>query len=182
MDMANLMNYICRIREAAKIGLAVMEHLARLEDKILVDAEEVEVLQQGGRRRPDAQVALILCIQSGLLIRTHQVVMMEAHSRTKELVGDMLTLVGQADIAVWEAREAAIYPKLDKEFVSSLKNLNKKRGGAVTRFSANRLFHEDLDSVVSKRSKEARMTRVLAAESGQFDHRVQGKQRTASSR
>ena len=173
-----MMNYICRIREAAKIGLAVMEHLARLEDKILVDAEEVEVLQQGGRRRPEAQVAQI----SGLLIRTHQVVMMEAHSRTKELVGDMLTLVGQADIAVWEAREAAIYPKLDKEFVSSLKNLNKKRGGAVTRFSANRLFHEDLDSVVSKRSKEARMTRVLAAESGQFDHRVRGKQRTASSR
>ena len=51
--------------------------------------------------------------------------MMETHLKTKEMVRDMLALIGQADIAVWEARELAMYPKLNRDFVDTLRNLNR---------------------------------------------------------
>ena len=94
---------------------------------------------------------------------------METHLKTKEMVRDMLALIGQADIAVWEARELAMYPKLNRDFVDTLKNLNRRRGGASTRFSANKLFHEDLDSVVARKAKEAKMDKILARRSEQFN-------------
>ena len=117
-----------------------------------------------------------------LLIHMQQVDTMEAHLKTKELVRDMISLIGQADIAVWEARELAMYPKLNRDFVDTLKNLNRRRGGASTRFSANKLFHEDLDTVVSKRSKEAKMDKVLATRSGQFNRGSRHQQRSTGSR
>ena len=117
-----------------------------------------------------------------LLIHMQQVDTMEAHLKTKELVRDMISLIGQADIAVWEARELAMYPKLYRDFVDTLKNLNRRRGGASTRFSANKLFHEDLDTVVSKRSKEAKMDKVLATRSGQFNRGSRHQQRSTGSR
>ena len=117
-----------------------------------------------------------------LLIHMQQVDTMEAHLKTKELVRDMISLTGQADIAVWEARELAMYPKLNRDFVDTLKNLNRRRGGASTRFSANKLFHEDLDTVVSKRSKEAKMDKVLATRSGQFNWGSRHQQRSTGSR
>ena len=85
--------------------------------------------------------------------------------KTKELVVDLLTTVGQADIALTQAREAILHPQLDKGFVSSLKSLNKKRGADSSRFKANRLFHEDLDTVVTRRSKESKLSKVLASSS-----------------
>ena len=66
-----------------------------------------------------------------LLIHMQQVDTMEAHLKTKELVRDMISLIGQADIAVWEARELAMYPKLNRDFVDTLKNLNRRRGGRL---------------------------------------------------
>ena len=117
-----------------------------------------------------------------LLIHMQQVDTMEAHLKTKELVRDMISLIGQADIAVWESRELAMYPKLNRDFVDTLKNLNRRRGGASTRFSANKLFHEDLDTVVSKRSKEAKMDKVLATRSGQFNRGSRHQQRSTGSR
>ena len=85
--------------------------------------------------------------------------------KTKELVVDLLTTVGQADIALTQAREAILHPQLDKGFVASLRNLNKKRGADSSRFKANRLFHEDLDTVVTRRSKESNLSKVLASSS-----------------
>ena len=40
---------ILRIRDAAKVGLAAMEHFARLEGVLSPGTEEVEVLQHGGQ-------------------------------------------------------------------------------------------------------------------------------------
>ena len=111
-----------------------------------------------------------------------QVDMLEAHMKTKELVRDMLALIGQADIAVWEARESAMYPKLNRDFVGTLKNLNRRRGGASTRFSANKLFHEDLDSVVARKAKEAKMDKILATRSDQFNRGNRYQQSSADSR
>ena len=68
-----------------------------------------------------------------LLIHMQQVDTMEAHLKTKELVRDMISLIGQADIAVWEARELAMYPKLNRDFVDTLKNLNRRRGGRLNK-------------------------------------------------
>ena len=55
--MVFIIGSILRIRDAAKVGLATMEHFARLEGMLSPGTEEVEVLQHGGRRRQDAQVA-----------------------------------------------------------------------------------------------------------------------------
>ena len=46
-------------------------------------------------------------------------------------------------------------------------SLNKKRGADSSRFKANRLFHEDLDTVVTRRSKESKLAKVLASSSSQ---------------
>ena len=89
-----------------------------------------------------------------------------AQEKTKDLVIDLLTVIGQADVALTQAREATLHPQLDKGFVASLKMLNKTRGGDSSRFKANRLFHEHLDTVVTRRSKEAKLDGVLAS-SGQ---------------
>ena len=83
--------------------------------------------------------------------------------KTKELVIDWLTVVGQADIALTQAREAMLHPQLDKGFVESLKRLNRTQGGDSSRFKANQLFHEQLDTVVTRRSKESKLNRVLVA-------------------
>lgn len=107
---------------------------------------------------------------------------METHLKTKEMVRDMLALIGQADIAVWEARELAMYPKLNRDFVDTLKNLNRRKGGASTRFSANKLFHEDLDSVVARKAKEAKMDKILARRSDQFNRGNRYQQNWADSR
>ena len=53
----SLIDSITRIRDAAKIGLATMEHFARLEGALAPGTEEVEVLQHGGQRHQAAQVA-----------------------------------------------------------------------------------------------------------------------------
>ena len=45
----SLIDSITRIRDAAKIGLATMEHFARLEGALAPGTEEVEVLQHGGQ-------------------------------------------------------------------------------------------------------------------------------------
>ena len=119
---------------------------------------------------------------SNLLIHMSQVDMMETHLKTKEMVRDMLALIGQADIAVWEARELAMYPKLNRDFVDTLKNLNRRKGGASTRFSANKLFHEDLDSVVARKAKEAKMDKILARRSDQFNRGNRYQQNWADSR
>ena len=49
--MVFIVGSILRIRDAAKVGLATMEHFARLEGMLSPGTEEVEVLQHGGRRR-----------------------------------------------------------------------------------------------------------------------------------
>ena len=87
--------------------------------------------------------------------------------RTKELVIDLLTTVGQADIALTQAREAILHPQLDKGFISSLKSLNKRRGADSSRFKENRLFHEDLDTVITRRPKDSKLSKVLASSSSQ---------------
>ena len=89
-----------------------------------------------------------------------------ALEKTKELVIDLLTVVGQADIALTQAREAILHPQLDKGFVAGLKTLNKTRGNDSSRFKANKLFHEHLDTVVTRRTKESKLSKVLAS-SGQ---------------
>ena len=89
-----------------------------------------------------------------------------ALEKTKELVIDLLTVVGQADIALTQAREAILHPQLDKGFVAGLKTLNKTRGNDSARFKANKLFHEHLDTVVTRRTKESKLSKVLAS-SGQ---------------
>ena len=73
--------------------------------------------------------------------------------KAKEMIVDMLTMIGQADVATTQTREVSLHPRLNREFVSSLKSLDRK-GTKVTRFEANKLFHERLDDVVSRRSKE----------------------------
>ena len=63
---------------------------------------------------------------------------MEAHAKTQELLVDLLTVIGQSDIALWELRESVLYPKLSRDFVDMLKNLNKKKEDQVSsRFSTN---------------------------------------------
>ena len=66
---------------------------------------------------------------------------MEAHAKTQELLVDLLTMIGQSDIALWELRESVLYPKLSRDFVDMLKNLNKKKEEQVSsRFSTTRCF------------------------------------------
>ena len=79
------------------------------------------------------------------------------------MVIDLLTVIGQADIALTQAREAALHPKLDQGFVARLKMLNKEKGSDSSRFKANCLFHEKLDTIVTRRAKEARLSKVLAS-------------------
>ena len=98
-----------------------------------------------------------------------------ALDKTKELVIDLLTVVGQADIALTQAREAALHPQLDKGFVAGLKMLNKTRGNDSSRFEANQLFHEQLDMVVTRRSKEFKLAKVLATSAQGYT--TQGKSR-----
>ena len=86
---------------------------------------------------------------------------------------DLLTVIGQADVALTQAREAMLHPQLDKGFVASLRMLNKTRGGDSSRFKANRLFHEHLDTVVTRRSKEAKLDGVLASSGRRYT--AQGK-------
>ena len=81
--------------------------------------------------------------------------------KAKEMIVDMLTMIGQADVATTQTREISLHPRLNREFVSSLKSLDRK-GTKVTRFEANKLFHERLDDVVSRRSKETGLKRILA--------------------
>ena len=77
------------------------------------------------------------------------------------MIVDMLTMIGQADVATTQTREVSLHPRLNREFVSSLKSLDRK-GTKVTRFEVNKLFHERLDDVVSRRSKETGLKRILA--------------------
>ena len=79
------------------------------------------------------------------------------------MVIDLLTVIGQADIALTQAREAALHSKLDQGFVARLKMLNKEKGSDSSRFKANCLFHEKLDTIVTRRAKEARLSKVLAS-------------------
>ena len=44
---------------------------------------------------------------------------MEAHAKTQELLVDLLTVIGQSDIALWELRESVLYPKLSRDFVDT---------------------------------------------------------------
>ena len=79
---------------------------------------------------------------------------MEAHAKTQELLVDLLTVIGQSDIALWELRESVLYPKLSRDFVDMLKNLNKKKEDQVSsRFSTNKMFHEKLDEMVNRARK-----------------------------
>ena len=82
--------------------------------------------------------------------------------KAKEMIVDMLTMIGQADVATTQTREISLHPRLNREFVSSLKSLDRK-GTKVTRFEVNKLFHERLDDVVSRRSKETGLKRILAS-------------------
>ena len=86
---------------------------------------------------------------------------MEAHAKTQELLVDLLTMIGQSDIALWELRESVLYPKLSRDFVDMLKNLNKKKEEQVSsRFSTNKMFHEKLDEMVS-RARKTKLDGVL---------------------
>ena len=61
-------------------------------------------------------------------------------------------MIGQADMATTQTREISLHPRLNREFVSSLKSLDRKGTKVtLTRFEANKLFHERLDDVVSRR-------------------------------
>ena len=86
---------------------------------------------------------------------------MEAHAKTQELLVDLLTMIGQSDIALWELRESVLYPKLSRDFVDMLKNLNKKKEEQVSsRFSTNKMFREKLDEMVS-RARKTKLDGVL---------------------
>ena len=84
-------------------------------------------------------------------------------------------MMGQVDIALTQAREAVLHPHLDKGFVASLKVLNRTQGGDSSCFKANRLFHERLDTVVSRRSKETKLNRVLATTSQRYSAHSQSR-------
>ena len=97
---------------------------------------------------------------------------MEAHAKTQELLVDLLTVIGQSDIALWELRESVLYPKLSRDFVDMLKNLNKKKEDQVSsRFSTNKMFHEKLDEMVS-RARKNKLDGVL--DSPQWRHNKRG--------
>ena len=97
---------------------------------------------------------------------------MEAHAKTQELLFDLLTMIGQSDIALWELRESVLYPKLSRDFVDMLKNLNKKKEDQVSsRFSTNKMFHEKLDEMVS-RARKNKLDGVL--DSPQWRHNKRG--------
>merc|ERR1719268_651583 len=129
---AGLLSIHGRIREAAKIGLATLERLASAED-----LDNIALTDDF----KDTQVGTV--------------------EKAKEMIVDMLTMIGQADVATTQTREVSLHPRLNREFVSSLKSLDRK-GTKVTRFEANKLFHERLDDVVSRRSKETGLKRILA--------------------
>ena len=102
---------------------------------------------------------------------------MEAHAKTQELLVDLLTVIGQSDIALWELRESVLYPKLSRDFVDMLKNLNKKKEDQVSsRFSTNKMFHEKLDEMVS-RARKNKLDGVL--DSPQWRHNKRGATQTS---
>ena len=140
-------NVFVRIREAAKIGLATLEHLTSAEDldniALTDDFKDTQVCQR-------SKITL-----SNTFSKVGTV------EKAKEMIVDMLTMIGQADVATTQTREVSLHPRLNREFVSSLKSLDRK-GTKVTRFEANKLFHERLDDVVSRRSKETGLKRILA--------------------
>ena len=104
---------------------------------------------------------------------------MEAHAKTQELLVDLLTMIGQSDIALWELRESVLYPKLSRDFVDMLKNLNKKKEEQVSsRFSTNKMFHEKLDEMVS-RARKTKLDGVL--DYTQWRRNKRGKQPVNSS-
>jgi len=134
---SRLANIHDRVRDAAKVTLATLEHLAVSRS----DPEEIEIIRHR-EEQADAQVS---------------------SEKTKDMVIDLLTVIGQADIALTQAREAALHSKLDQGFVARLKMLNKEKGSDSSRFKANCLFHEKLDTIVTRRAKEARLSKVLAS-------------------
>ena len=78
--------------------------------------------------------------------------------KIKSLALDQTTLLGQVDIGIWGAREVTLERFLNPEFKRALHIQNRARGGdKETRHESNSLLHRDLDSMVTRRSKESKV-------------------------
>ena len=83
-------------------------------------------------------------------------------TKIKELTLDQTVLLGQVDIGITNAREVTLEKFMNPEFKKVLHNQNKVRGGdKETRHESNSLLHRDLDSMVSRRSKETKVNSIL---------------------
>ena len=107
--------------------------------------------------------------------RLHIAALNSRVGKIKDLSLDQTTLMGQVDVAVWLAREVGLERFLNPEFKRILQNqgLNcqkidksfklekptgrNTRGDRETRYEKNQLLHEDLDSIVARRSKEVKV-------------------------
>ena len=80
--------------------------------------------------------------------------------KIKEISLDQVTLMGQVDVALTAAREISLDRFLNPEFKKILQN-QSRRTGKETRHEKNQLLHEDLDSIVTRRSKETKVRTLV---------------------
>ena len=82
--------------------------------------------------------------------------------KIKEISLDQVTLMGQVDVALTAAREISLDRFLNPEFKKILQNQSRRSGGGrETRHEKNQLLHEDLDSIVTRRSKETKVRTLV---------------------
>ena len=81
------------------------------------------------------------------------------HAQHKELALDLLTLMGQEDLSIKEARETKLKEHMTSGFESALKASGKQFEAKRKKDRSDKLFHHDLDSLVTKEAKADKVTR-----------------------
>ena len=77
----------------------------------------------------------------------------------REVTLDQTVMLGQVDIAITDARELSLERFLNPEFKKILNQQNRK--SSSSRYEANKVLNDDIDAIITKRTKESKVTDIF---------------------